>query len=178
MLFPPVTKGGTGLLQIAKQELKRVIVGIASVIRSKLGDQTLRLCLPVTVHHMFFPLKEAPDHITRVRGIRFLKVKEPFSRTIPGEDIPTSPDDKGWMRSQCVHDALEGRTNFFLLCLSLSMRGITCQQEEMSLLYRSEPECLSNAFQHGPRRIHILSLLQQCIPGDSDIRQFCYLFAS
>src|SRR6266851_8439593 len=116
MLFPPVTKGGTGLLQIAKQKLKRVIVGIASVIRSKLGDQILRLCLPVTVDsHMFFLLKEAPDRITRVRGTRLLKVKEPPSRTIPGEDIPASPGDKGWMRSQCVHDSLECRTNFFLL---------------------------------------------------------------
>lgn len=89
MSFPPVTKGGTGSLQISKQGLKRGIAGIAIVIRSKLGHQILRLRLPVTVDRVFFLLKEAPDRIARVRGIRLLKVKEPTSRTIPGENIPS-----------------------------------------------------------------------------------------
>ena|SRR6266567_9449049 len=69
----------------------------------------IRLCEVEGFLLLVYHMKETPDRIARVRGTRLLKVKEPTSRTIPGEEIPASPDDKGWMQNIQVVNKLKLR---------------------------------------------------------------------
>ena len=103
-----VDVGEADPLQIVNQDLKRGITGIADIIGAELRDQVFRLPLPIQVNLPgLFAQEEAPHDIPRIGRVRRVKAKEQIGDAIPGQHIPSRPDNKGRMWTECVHHTLE-----------------------------------------------------------------------
>src|SRR5258708_18986698 len=142
LLFPPQAKPWADPLQACNDFMKRSIARIASVIRAELRHQVLCLPLPVQVERACLTHKEAPDSIARVRWAWLVKLKYQIGCAIPGEHIPAPPNDKSWMRIECIHGPLERRRDLFFLHHHRCRRLQALKKQEMLLFGCCQPERL------------------------------------